>query len=74
MWAERQNEANIMSPLTLSIVAFACILAGTLVGILLRTKVPQSHLSSDAKDVVRLGAGAGSTHVGPLLPAHAGSL
>jgi hypothetical protein len=57
VWAERQNEANIMSPLTLSIVAFACTLAGTLVGILLRTKVPQSHLSSDAKDVVRLGAG-----------------
>jgi len=44
-----------MSPLTLSGIAFACILAGTLVGMLLRNKLP--NLGSDAKDVVRLGAG-----------------
>ena len=48
---------NIMSPLTSSVIAFACILAGTLVGMLLRNKVAEEHLSSDAKDVVRLGAG-----------------
>ena len=46
-----------MSPLTLSLIAFACILAGTLVGMLLRNKLPEQHLASDAKDVVRLGAG-----------------
>jgi hypothetical protein len=46
---------NIMSPLTLSVIAFACILAGTVVGMLLRNKLPD--LGSDAKDVVRLGAG-----------------
>jgi hypothetical protein len=46
-----------MSPLTLSLIAFACILAGTLVGMLLRNKLPEQHLGSDAKDVVRLGAG-----------------
>jgi hypothetical protein len=45
-----------MSPLTLSVIALACILAGTLVGMLLRHKVPENHLGSDAKDVVRLGA------------------
>jgi hypothetical protein len=48
---------NMMSPLTLSVIAFACILAGTLVGMLLRNRVPENHLESDAKDVVRLGAG-----------------
>jgi Protein of unknown function (DUF4239) len=48
---------NIMSPLTLSVIAFACILAGTLVGMLLRNKLAEQHLGSDAKDVVRLGAG-----------------
>src|SRR5262245_59639201 len=48
---------NIMSPLALSVIAFACILAGTLVGMLLRNRLPENHLGSDAKDVVRLGAG-----------------
>ena len=46
-----------MSPLTLSLIAFACILAGTLVGMLLRNKLPEDHLGSDAKDVLKLGAG-----------------
>lgn len=46
-----------MSPLTLSVIAFAFILAGTLIGMLLRSSVPENHLADDAKDVVRLGAG-----------------
>jgi hypothetical protein len=46
-----------MSPISLSAIAFACTLAGTLVGMLLRHKVPENLLGSDAKDVVRLGAG-----------------
>jgi len=46
-----------MSPLTVSVIAFVCILAGTLVGMLLRNKLAEQHLGSDAKDVVRLGAG-----------------
>src|SRR5215510_10728561 len=48
---------NTMSPLTSSVIAFACILAGTLVGMLLRNKLAEQHLGSDVKDVVRLGAG-----------------
>jgi hypothetical protein len=46
-----------MSPIALSVVAFGCILVGTLTGMLLRHMLPGHHLSSDAKDVVRLGAG-----------------
>ncbi|MGE5165553.1 MAG: hypothetical protein ACM3IH_16205 [Sphingobacteriales bacterium] len=46
-----------MNPITLSVIAFVCILVGSLVGILLRHMLPEHHLSSDAKDVVRLGAG-----------------
>src|SRR4029453_2676925 len=48
---------NIMSPLTLSVIALACILAGTVVGMLLRNKLPEDHLGSDAKDLLKLGAG-----------------
>ena len=46
-----------MSALTFSVIALACILVGTLVGMLLRNRVSGKHLDSDAKDVVRLGAG-----------------
>src|SRR5262245_51700505 len=46
-----------MSPLTLSVIALACILAGALVGMFLRNRLPEQHLGSDARDVVRLGAG-----------------
>src|SRR5262249_29108010 len=48
---------NIMSPIALSVIAFVCILAGTAVGMLLRNRLSEHHLGSDAKDVVRLGAG-----------------
>ena len=46
-----------MSPLTLSVIALACILAGAVVGMLLRNKLPEDHLGSDAKDLLKLGAG-----------------
>ena len=46
-----------MSPITLSAIAFVCILTGTLVGMFLRNRLPDHYLGSDAKDVVRLGAG-----------------
>src|SRR5215510_13151714 len=46
-----------MGAIGLSVIAFACILAGTLVRMLLRNMLPGHHLSSATKDVVRLGAG-----------------
>src|SRR5262245_8042902 len=46
---------NVMSPLTLSVIALTCIFAGTLFGMFLRNKLPD--LDSDAKDVVKIGAG-----------------
>src|SRR5262249_59901878 len=46
-----------MASIALSLIAFACILAGTVVGMLLRNKLRDHYLGSDAKDVVRLGAG-----------------
>jgi hypothetical protein len=46
-----------MSPIAMSLVAFACILGGALLGILLRNTLPEHHLSADTKEVVRLGTG-----------------
>ncbi len=46
-----------MSPLTMSLIVFACIASGALLGMFLRSTLPGHHLSADAKDVVRLGTG-----------------
>lgn len=46
-----------MSPISLALIAFACIFGGSLLGAFLRSRLPGHHLESDTKDVVRLGAG-----------------
>jgi hypothetical protein len=46
-----------LSPLTIFWIAFAFIFGGTLFGILLRAVLPEPHLSTDSRDVVRLGMG-----------------
>jgi hypothetical protein len=39
------------------LIAFAVIFGGAIVGIVLRDRLPEHHLSGDTKDVVRLGTG-----------------
>ena len=46
-----------MSALAISLVAFACIFGGTLLGMLLRTILPGHHVSEDSQDAVKLGIG-----------------
>src|SRR5713101_6686117 len=46
-----------MSPIALACIAFACISGGALIGMFLRNTLSGHHLSTDAKDVVRLGTG-----------------
>ena len=46
-----------MSAIALSCIALACISAGALLGMFLRSTLAEHHLSGDAKDVVRLGTG-----------------
>jgi hypothetical protein len=41
----------------MSVIVFACVFGGALVGIFLRNRLPEHHLSGDTKDVVRLGTG-----------------
>jgi hypothetical protein len=47
----------VVGPLLMSVIAFACVLAGMFLGISLRNRLPEHHLSGDTKDVVRLGTG-----------------
>ncbi len=46
-----------MSPLLMSVIVFACVLGGMFFGVLLRSRLPEHHLSGATKDVVRLGSG-----------------
>jgi len=46
-----------VSALSLSVVAFAFIFGGALLGMLLRAVLPEPHLNTDSRDVVRLGTG-----------------
>jgi hypothetical protein len=46
-----------MSAMTVSVIVFACVFGGALLGMLLRAVLPQHHLSSESQDVVKLGMG-----------------
>jgi hypothetical protein len=46
-----------MTPLLMSLIAFAFIFGGTFLGMFLRNRLPGHHLAGDTKDVVRLGTG-----------------
>lgn len=43
-----------MSPLTIATISFGCILAGALIGAIAGAKLPDHHLTSDSKDLVRI--------------------
>jgi hypothetical protein len=46
-----------MSSLTISVIVFACVFAGALIGMVLRARLPGEHLSPESKDVVKVGMG-----------------
>ena len=46
-----------MSALVISLIAFACIFGGTLLGMFLRAFLPGHHVSDESKDAVKLGIG-----------------
>jgi hypothetical protein len=46
-----------MSSVAVSVIVFACVFGGALLGMLLRVMLPPHHLSSESKDVVKLGMG-----------------
>lgn len=46
-----------MSSLAISAIVFVCIFAGAMVGMWLRSRLPEEHLNPDSRDVVKLGMG-----------------
>jgi hypothetical protein len=50
-----------MNSVGTSAIVFACVFGGALIGMFIRSGLPQQHLSSDSKDVVKLGMALVST-------------
>ena len=48
---------KLVKPLTISLIVFACVFGGALVGIVLRMILPERHFSPEANDVIKLGLG-----------------
>ena len=46
-----------MSPIAIATIVFVCVFGGALLGIFLRTVLPEHHLNDASKDVVKLVAG-----------------
>src|SRR5262249_44238512 len=46
-----------MSSVAISLVVFVCVFGGVLLGMFLRSALPQDHLSADSKGAVNLGIG-----------------
>jgi len=46
-----------MSALAIAVVVFACVFGSALLGIFIRSLLPEQHLSSESKDVVKLAMG-----------------
>jgi len=46
-----------MSPIAISLMTLAFCFGGALFGIFLRTALPENHVTSDSKDIVKLGMG-----------------
>lgn len=56
-----------MNALAVCFCIFACAFGGSLLGIFLRTRLPDHHLSSETKDTVKLGMGLVGTMTALLL-------
>ena len=50
-----------MSSIAICSIVFACVFGGAMLGMFMRAVLPQHHLSSDSKDVVKLGMGIVAT-------------
>jgi len=46
-----------MSSVTISLIVFACVFGGAMLGIFLHAVLPQHHLSAETKGIVKLGMG-----------------
>jgi Kef-type K+ transport system membrane component KefB len=56
-----------MGPITISVIVFACVFGGGLVGTFIHSRLPNERLDSDSKEAVRLGMALVGTTVALVL-------
>jgi hypothetical protein len=56
-----------MDSVVISLIAFICIFGGVVLGMFLRTRLPEQHLSADSKGAVNVGIGIVGTMAGLVL-------
>jgi len=62
-----------MNAMTVALIAFACTFGGALLGLFLRTLLPEDHLRDDSRDALKLGTGLIATLVALVLGLLVGS-
>jgi hypothetical protein len=50
-----------MSSIAISSIVFACVFGGAVLGVLLRTALPEQHLTADSKDAIKVAMGLVAT-------------
>ncbi len=56
-----------MNPFASCVIIFGCVFGGALLGMALRSRLPEGHFSSDSREAVRLGMGLVATTVALVL-------
>jgi len=56
-----------MSSVTVSVIVFACVFGGSLLGVILRASLPKENLSPESRDVVKLAMGTIATMTAVIL-------
>ncbi len=56
-----------MSPITISVIVFACVFGGAMLGIFTHSLLPSEHLDTNSKDAVRVAMGLVATTVALVL-------
>ena len=56
-----------MSATVVSVIVFACVMGGALLGTFVRSSLPEHHLNSESKDIIKLGTGLIATLVALVL-------
>ena len=50
-------KGRVLSALVISSIVFACVLGGALLGIFIRSRLPEHHVNEDSKYIFKLGMG-----------------
>jgi ABC-type transporter Mla maintaining outer membrane lipid asymmetry permease subunit MlaE len=56
-----------MNPIATSVIVFACIFGGAVLGMFLRGVLPAHHFDDDTKDIIKLGMGLIATMTALIL-------